>query len=109
MVCMQSQGWTRVSHGSGMGFSSAAGFWIPKKQLQIAQLPKPKPKARKKTSNAYLLGKARSRPSGGRLRGAAKASKEGRDVRAEGKGRGSLSPREPLAVTIPSIPELCAA
>lgn len=37
-VVMVQQEWERVSHGTGMGYSTVAGFWIPDK----APLPPPK-------------------------------------------------------------------
>ena len=58
---LQSQGWVRVSHGTGMGHSSTVGFWIPKKPLQLAlqALPRASKPAKRKTGGSGSLGRSR--------------------------------------------------
>lgn len=60
---MQSQGWTRISHGTGMGHSSTAGFWIPKQLLQAPPLHRTQPPSKKRKAGVA------SRASAGRGRG----------------------------------------
>lgn len=60
---MQSQGWVRKSHGTGMGHSSSAGFWIPKKPVPVAPQPRAVASSRKRKSSSANVG--RGRPSGG--------------------------------------------
>lgn len=59
---VQSQGWVRKSHGTGMGHSSSAGFWIPKQPLAVAPQPRAVAAPRKRKSTGAGFG--RGRPSG---------------------------------------------
>ena len=53
----------RKSHGTGMGHSSSAGFWIPKKPMVVAPQPRAVASSRKRKSSSANFG--RGRPSGG--------------------------------------------
>jgi hypothetical protein len=54
---VQSQGWERISHGTGMGHSSTAGYWIPKQLLQVAPQPKAYPPSKKRKAGSGASGK----------------------------------------------------
>lgn len=84
---LQSQGWLRVSHGTGMGHSSTAGYWIPKKvapstALATARSRAPKP-GRRGRGGARSSGRTSSRGGGRSIRGG----------RGGGRGRGGFAGR----------------
>lgn len=74
---MQSQGWERISHGTGMGHSSTAGFWIPKQLLQAPPQLKALQPIKKRKGGSGPSGKA----SVGRARGGASSRRVARPPR----------------------------
>lgn len=93
----QSQGWQRISHGTGMGHSSTTGYWIPKKPAYVPAPAKPKPpKLIKRRGSGVAFGRGRPRAS--------RAAEGALDIDAEGANTEiSVGPR--TALKIPTSPD----
>ena len=68
-MLLTQDGWERASHGTGVGFSSKAGFWMP------VRPPPPPPRAGADAGADSAFGRGRRPPA----RGGKRAARPGED------------------------------